>query len=126
MDGLFMVQVVKALVEVALMLFAARGVLALFFLPAPQKLQGNFVYQLFVKGTQPIVRLMRLLTPPFVLDRHLPFAAFGLLLVAWLGLGLAKVNLCAEALEHAACEQLAKHRAGTGVPGAGGAPGGLR
>lgn len=118
MDALFLVQVSKAIVEVALMLFIARGTLALFFLPAPQKLQGNFIYQLFVKGTQPLVRLMRFLAPPFVLDRHLPFAAFGILLFVWLGLGMVKVNLCAESLEHTACEQLARHRAGTSGPAA--------
>lgn len=112
MDNLFFLQLFKAIVEIALMFFLARGLLVLFFMPAPEKLAGNFVYQLFVKGTQPFVFAMRYLTPKFVLDRHLPFAAFGILLAAWLGLTIGKVQLCAENLNHQACAALAQKRSG--------------
>lgn len=120
MDSLLLIQIVKALVEVVLMLFVARGLLALFFLPARHKLNGNFIYQLFVKGTQPLVRVMRWVTPRFVLARHLPFAAFAVLLVSWLGLSMVKLTMCGQnagsATPHSACEQLVRHRAGPGAP----------
>ena len=119
MDVLLLVQIFKAIVEIALMLLVARGVMVLFFMPAPHKLEGNFIYQLFYKGTQPLVRAVRLIAPRFVLDRHLPYAVFGLLLAVWVVLGMAKIQMCAEALERPACEQLAQHRAQKQVtPGA--------
>ena len=119
MDSFLLLQIVKAIVEIALMLLVARGVMVLFFMPAPHKLTGNFVYQLFFKGTQPLVRAVRLIAPRFVLDRHLPFAVFGLMMAVWVVLGMAKIQMCAEALERPACEQLVQHRAQKQVvPGA--------
>ena len=117
MDNLFLLQIVKAIVEIALMFFLARGLLVLFFLPARHKLEGNFVYQLFVKGTQPFVTVMRYVTPRFVLERHLPYAAFGILLACWLGLAIGKMQLCAENRGHKACEALEQKRAEQTAPG---------
>ena len=111
MDRLLLVQIIKAIVEVALMLFLARGTLVLFFLSTPHRLEGNFVYRLFVTGTQPLVHAVRLIAPRLVLDRHLPYAAFGLLFAAWLGLSMAKLQICADALDRPACEDLVRHRA---------------
>ena len=117
MDSLLLLQIAKAIVEIALMFFAARGLLVLLFLPARHKLDGNVIYQLFVKGTQPFVSLMRLITPRFVLDRHLPYAACAVLLVAWFGLSIGKLQLCAEHPKHQACEALTAAR---GVSSGGG------
>ena len=117
MDNLLLLQVLKAIVEIALMFFFARGLLVLFFLPARHKLDTNFVYQLFVKGTQPFVKAVRHVTPKFVLDRHLPFAACGLLFACWLGLTIGKVQLCADNLAHQACAALAEKRAQQGASG---------
>ena len=119
MDNLFLLQVLKAMVEIALMFFLARGVLVLFFLPARHKLDSNFVYQLFVKGTKPFVTAVRYVTPKFILERHLPFAAFGLLLACWLGLSIGKLQLCADNLGHQACAALVEKR--SQAPEAGGA-----
>jgi hypothetical protein len=110
MSTLLIVQILKALVEIALMFFLARGVMVLFFIPAPHKLDGNFIYQLFVKGTSPIVALLRMVTPKFVLDRHLPWAAFGFLLIIWLGLSVTKVQLCADNPSAQGCEAITKKR----------------
>ena len=117
MDALLLVQIVKAIVELALMFFMARGLLVLFFLPAPHKLEGNLIYGLFVKGTQPFVALMRLITPRFVLDRHLPYAACALLVVAWVGLSIGKLQLCGENPQHNACAALTANRQ-PAIPGA--------
>jgi hypothetical protein len=116
-DGLLVLQIIKAIVEIALMFFLARGLLVLFFLPAPHKLDDNFVYQLFVKGTRPFVSFLRMITPKFVLDRHLPFAAFGVLLALWLGLSIGKVSMCGENPSHNACEALNQKRAQQGMGG---------
>ena len=113
MDSLLFLQIAKAIAEIALMFFVARGLLVLMFLPARHKLEGNLVYQLFVKGTQPFVSLMRLITPRFVLDRHLPYAACALLAVAWVGLSIGKLQMCGENPQHRACEALTSAR-GTG------------
>ncbi len=115
MDALLLLQIAKAIAEIALMFFAARGLLVVLFLPARHKLEGNIIYQLFVKGTQPFVSLMRLITPRVVLDRHMPLAACALLLVAWFGLSVGKLQLCTEQPEHQACEALTSAR--TGVSG---------
>lgn len=110
MDSLLLVRIAKAIIEVALMLFLARGALVLLFLSAPHRLEANFIYQLFVKGTQPLVHAVRLIAPPVVLDRHLPYAAFGLLLAVWMGLSLAKLQICAKGFDRPACENLVRHR----------------
>ena len=111
MDALLLLQIVKAIAEIALMLFMARGLMVLFFLPARHKLEGNIIYQLFVKGTQPFVSLLRLITPRIVLDRHLPYAACALLVVAWLGLTFGKVSMCGDNPGHSACEALKRGHA---------------
>lgn len=108
MDKLLWVQVIKAIVEMALMLLAARGVLRVFFMFSPAAADGNFVYRLCKAGTEPLVRLVRRVTPSLVMDRHLPLAAFGLLLACWLGLSLAKIELCAAEPGRPACEALAR------------------
>ena len=117
LDALLLVQIAKAIVELALMFFMARGLLVLFFLPSPHKLEGNLIYGLFVKGTQPFVALMRLITPRFVLDRHLPYAACALLVVAWVGLSIGKLQLCGESPQHSACAALTANRQAA-TPGA--------
>ena len=111
MDRLLLVQIAKAVIEVALMMFLARGALVLLFLSAPQRLESNFIYQMFVKGSQPLVHAIRRIAPRVVLDRHLPYAAIGLLLAVWIGLSLAKLRICAENVDRPACENLLRHRA---------------
>ena len=53
---------------------------------AGSKRDANFVYRLFQVVTSPVIKLMRLVTPRFVIDRHLPFLAFFLLFWLWLAL----------------------------------------
>ena len=105
-ESMLMVQILKALAELALMFFLARGLLVLFFLPAPHKLEGNLIYGLFVKGTQPFVWFMRLITPRFVLDRHLPYAAFALLVVAWVACRSASCSCAARTRSNAVARPL--------------------
>jgi len=74
---LLLVSAVKLIVEIALMALAGQFVLGLL---AGTKREGNFFYRLLQVLTQPVVKGVRYIAPRAVLDRHLPFAAFVLLL----------------------------------------------
>jgi hypothetical protein len=81
----------KLLTEVALLALCGQWVLG--WLAGAHREQ-NFFYQLLQIVGQPAVRLARLLSPRVVLERHLPLVAFLLLLLAWLGLTMAKIAHC--------------------------------
>lgn len=90
---ILLVSIARAVVEVAGLFLLGQGVLWLF---GPRARDGNFIYDLFKKGTYPIVRLTRAITPRrLVHDAHVGLVAF--LIVAWLWFGLAywKRYLCA-------------------------------
>ena len=86
-----LVSILIALVQVALYLFVGRA--AMFVLAGARRDQ-NFIYQLFRKGTDFLVKATRFITPRIVLDKHIPFVAF--LLLVWIGLMLiyAKRSIC--------------------------------
>ncbi len=78
-----LLSILIALVQVALYLFVGRAVLWIF---AGANRDQNFIYQLFNKGTEPLIKAVRVITPRFVIDRHLPFVTF--ILLVWIGLFL--------------------------------------
>ena len=84
---------VKLLAEVALLALVGQWVLGLL---AGRRREQNFFYQLLQVVTSPFVKAVRLVTPRFVLDRHIPLAAFLLLVVVWLLATIAKINLCVQ------------------------------
>jgi len=88
---LLLLSIARALVEVAGYALIGQGVLALF---AGKKRDDNFVYRLLAVVTAPVIRAVRLITPRFIIDRHLPFVAFFLLFWLWLGLAFAKRYVC--------------------------------
>lgn len=71
--------VLRALVQVAMMFLLGQGLLALL---AGNRRHGNSVYRLFVLLTRPVIRLTRLISPRQIIDKHIPYVAFVLLL--WL------------------------------------------
>jgi hypothetical protein len=73
------------LIQVAMYLMAGQAVL---YVLAGSRREQNWIYQLFRRGTAWLVKATRVITPRFVLDRHVPFLTFLLLVVA----GLAVVN----------------------------------
>lgn len=89
---MLLISILRTLVEVAGLALLGQGLLA--FL-AGSKRDSNFVYRLFQVVTAPVLKLMRLVTPRFVIDRHLPFLAFFLLFWLWLALAFLKRYLCA-------------------------------
>jgi len=88
---LLLVSALKLLAEIALMALLGQGLLALL---AGQKRDSNLFYQLLQILTRPFTALTRRITPRVVLDRHVPIAAFVMLLMVWLLVTIAKVNLC--------------------------------
>lgn len=79
----FIISVLRALVEVALLTLIGQGLLALL---AGARRASNPVYQVFQIVTRPVIRLVRLISPPQIIDKHLPFVAFFVLFWVWIGL----------------------------------------
>ncbi len=90
---LLFVSSIKLLAEIALLALAGQWLLGLL---AGAKRDSNFFYQLFQIVTRPVVRGARLVTPRFVLDRHLPLVAFLLLSFTWLAATAVKISVCLE------------------------------
>lgn len=83
----------KLIAEIALMALLGQGFLALL---AGDKRQDNFFYKLLLILTGPFTKFARAITPRVVIDRHIPFAAFAVMLVVWLFATITKVNQCVE------------------------------
>jgi len=87
---LAIVRVLKAGVELLAMVYLGQAIIVLVAAAAREK---NFAYRLFKRITQPVDRLVRQITPRFILDRHLPFVSFGLLSMLWLVVTAWKIKL---------------------------------
>lgn len=88
---LFLVSVVRTLVEVAGFALIGQGMLALI---AGKQRHGNPFYRILQIITGPVVKAARVLSPRFIRDRHVPLLAFSLLFCLWILLALAKRHLC--------------------------------
>jgi uncharacterized protein YggT (Ycf19 family) len=88
---LFILGVLRALVEVSLLFLLGQGLLALL---AGNRRQSNAVYQLFVIVTGPVLKAVRKVSPPQIIDKHLPYVAFFLLFWLWIGLAYLKRAYC--------------------------------
>lgn len=88
---LLLLGVLRALAEVALLLLLGQGLLALL---AGQRRRDNRIYQLFIIATRPVLRLIRVICPPQVIDKHLPVATFFVLFWCWIGLAWLKRAYC--------------------------------
>lgn len=87
---LAIVRVLKAGVELLTMIYLGQAII---FLVAASAREKNFAYRLFKRVTQPADRLVRQITPRFILDRHLPFVSFVLLSLLWVALTAWKIKL---------------------------------
>jgi uncharacterized protein YggT (Ycf19 family) len=95
---ILIISILRALTEVALLTLFGQGLLA--FL-AGNRRATNPIYQLFQIITQPVLRIIRFITPPMIIDKHLPFVAFFLLFWLWIFLAYLKRTLCG--IEGIAC-----------------------
>jgi len=73
--------IVKALLELTGLFLFGQGVL---YLMAGKDRDRNWIYQLFRVLTSPMTKFARLVTPKAIVDRHIPYVAFLLILWAWL------------------------------------------
>lgn len=113
MDSFLLIKILKGVSEIALMFFLGRGMLVVFFVGAQGRLQQNFVYQLFYKATQPIVKALRVITPKFVLDRHLVWGAFFLVVIIWIAMVMAKAQACFADMSNPSCADLQRRTQST-------------
>lgn len=88
---LWLAVTVKLLAEIALMALMARALLGLL---AGAGRERNAVYRLLDLLSRPALRLFRAISPPCVLDRHLPLLATLGLAWIWLGALLLKLAEC--------------------------------
>jgi hypothetical protein len=88
---ILLISILRTLVEVAGLALLGQGLLAVL---AGKKRDANFVYRLFQIITGPVIKLVRLITPRFIIDRHLPILAFFLMFWLWLALAFLKRYLC--------------------------------
>lgn len=88
---LLILGILRALTEVSLLFLLGQGILALL---AGSRRHTNTVYQLFVIVTRPILKIVRKVAPPQIIDKHLPFVAFFLLFWLWIGLAYLKRAYC--------------------------------
>lgn len=87
---LLLVMILKAMTEIALCAFLGQGILYLF---AGAKRDSNFAYTTFKMLTSPVTKVTRFIAPRFILDQHIGFLAFFVLMVAWVALTIAKINM---------------------------------
>ena len=88
---LFVLSLLRALVEVAGYFLLGQGLLALL---AGRRKQDNMVYKLFLIVTGPVVKTVRKLTPRQIIDKHVPFIAFAVLFWLWIALAWVKRLYC--------------------------------
>lgn len=69
--------------------------------------EQNLVYRLFQLIGSPFVKLVRLITPKVVIDRHIPIGAFMLLVFAYFILGFEHRSTCRADVTQAGCEKWA-------------------
>jgi hypothetical protein len=81
----------RALAEVAMLFLLGQGLLALL---AGSRRHTNAMYQLFLIVTAPVLKAARKLTPPQIIDRHLPFVSFAVLFWLWIALAWLKKLIC--------------------------------
>ncbi len=88
---LLLVSILRVLVEVAGFALLGQGVLALL---AGRRRHNNLFYKILETITGPVVKVVRAITPRFIVDAHVPMLSFFLLFWLWIVLALAKRYLC--------------------------------
>jgi hypothetical protein len=83
--------IVKLIAEIALMALVGRGLVAVL---AGARRDANFFYQMLSLLTMPFERVVRLITPRIVIDRHIPLVTFFIMSMIWFVALFAKINAC--------------------------------
>ncbi len=88
---ILIISILRALTEVALLSLLGQGLVA--FLAGSRR-ATNPVYLLFQVITRPVLRIVRMVTPQIIIDKHVPFVAVFLLFWLWILLAYIKRTLC--------------------------------
>ena len=96
----------KLLAEIALLALAGQWVVGLL---AGAGRDNNPFYRLLQLLGRPWVRAARWISPPVVLERHLPLVAFLVLALVWAMAAVAKIRICLE-IGVALCKSLCRSR----------------
>jgi hypothetical protein len=99
----FVLVLLKALVEIAALALFAQLVVGIF---AWGRRDENPIYRLLQIVASPLTRLVRWLTPKIVLDRHIPLAAFLLLVFVWIATVYGIARTCADEPRQTGCARL--------------------
>ena len=86
--------ILKALIEVVLIVMLGQGIL---FVLAGASRHQNLVYRMFATVTGPIMKATRVITPRFILDQHIGLVAFFVLSVLWVVAVALKVHFYIQA-----------------------------
>lgn len=88
---ILLVRVLLTLVQVATYALIGQGILAVL---SGKYREQNAFYRLLRLVASPAVRAVRFVTPRVILDAHVPWVTFFVLLWLWIGLAVAKRHLC--------------------------------
>jgi hypothetical protein len=86
-----LVKILLTLVQIATLALLGQGVLAVL---AGKYREQNLFYRILRIVTNPAVRAVRFITPRFIIDAHIPYLSFFLLLWLWIVLAITKRHLC--------------------------------
>ena len=92
--------ILKSLIELSMMFVVGRFILGLL---AGAKRQTNVFWQLLDVASKPALWVTRRVSPKLILDQHIPLAAVSWLLIAWVLVVMAKIDICLQ-LGVAACQ----------------------
>ena len=97
---LLAIVILKSLIELSLMFVVGRFILGLL---AGAKRQTNVFWQLLDVASKPSLWLTRQVSPKLILDQHIPLATVSWLIIAWVLVVMAKIDLCLQ-IGAAACQ----------------------
>ena len=88
---LFTVSTIKLIAEVALLALFGQWILGLL---AGAKKDQNLFYQILQIVGKPFVLVARAISPRQIIDRHVPFVAFLLLVFVWIAVTILRIRTC--------------------------------
>ena len=94
---LFWLRLAQLLIAIPLLALVGQGAVYLLARAMGQPPSQNFFYRLLEIVASPVVKTCRWITPKVIADRHVPLAAFALLLVGYFWVMLAIANACVDA-----------------------------
>ncbi|HQR71987.1 MAG TPA: hypothetical protein PLE54_15360 [Burkholderiaceae bacterium] len=98
----FLLVIVKAIVEVAMLALMGQFIVGIF---AWGRRHNNVVYKLFQTVASPFTWAVRKVTPRVVLDTHIPLATLLLLVFVWVFVSVSLRGTCISNPAQAACDR---------------------